>query len=107
MSELELWNPEKHHVPRHGRTRAEALDDLRSTRRWGADHAIEVEVSHLGHHWKFHTTNMRHVAEWWPSSGRLVIEAKYKKSLYAPSLCDVLSELEKRWLKKVGTKKGE
>ncbi len=101
MSSLELWDAAKHHVPRHGRVRADALDLFRATVRWGSDHGIMVEVSTLGHHWKFHTTNMRHVAEWWPSSGKLVVEAKYKKALYAPDIASVRDELMSRWIKEV------
>lgn len=98
MSDLELWDAEKHHVSRHGRVRADALDMLRITQRWAREHGIEVEVSALGHHWGFHTLDMRHVAEWWPSSGKLVVEGKYRKALYAGDVESVKRELMERWI---------
>ena len=94
---LELFDGEKHKVPRHSNARADAMDFQRVMDKWCRQHGIELEISNLGHHWGFKRTSSRHTAEWWPSSGRLVVNGKYRKAMYAPGIEEVKQEIVRQW----------
>jgi len=62
---------------RHERRRAAAEDERSEMEVWADEHFVDLTVKNDGHHWIFKRD--RSVVEWWPASGRIVLNRNYKK----------------------------
>jgi len=95
---------DKHHYPgkiskkidgesageRHERRLDLAVDEIESVGAWGRSNGIRITFTNGGHHWKFIKGDK--VAEWWPSSAKLVFDKRYKNGHHVHDIV-VLCEL--------------
>jgi len=49
-----------------------------------------LKVSNEGHHWRIVLANRR-VVEWWPSSGRLVVDGDWARATFTGDVSEVMS----------------
>ena len=75
-SNLVPYVPGEHPGDRHARRLQANLMAQGEVRTWAAGNGVKVEITNRGHHWRF--TRDTKVAEWWPSSAKLVIQRKYQ-----------------------------
>ena len=62
---------------RHQRRLESALKDSCGLQVWLAAKGFELQIKNYGHHWIM--TRGRHIAEWWPSSAKLVINKRWDR----------------------------
>lgn len=65
---------------RHKRRKLFALQHIKELGDWCTKHKWEMEVKNEGHHWMFKCETR--IVEWWPSSGKVVIEKKWNKGIH-------------------------
>ena len=58
---------------------------------WAEGHGCSLRVLNDGHHWLFQKPGF--VAEWWPSSAKLVVNRDYGSDIQAPHWADVVAAL--------------
>jgi hypothetical protein len=80
---------------RHERRRRAAVEAEQRVKAWGEMTDTAVHVTNGGHHWTF--IHDEQIAEWWPSSGKLVFERKYQKGVHAHDVEQVIQEIVRRW----------
>lgn len=68
------------------------LDLEPEVRRWAAQHGFTLRVLNDGHHWLLQKPGL--LAEWWPSSAKLVLNRNYLDDRHAPHWPEVASALE-------------
>jgi hypothetical protein len=59
---------------------------------WATQHGFSLRVLNDGHHWLFQKAGF--MAEWWPSSAKLVVKRDYGSGLDAPHWADVVNALQ-------------
>ena len=62
-------------MARHTRRLNSNLRYEAQARRWCSEHRFNLRISNQGHHWQL--TKDKFVAEWWPSSAKLVINKQW------------------------------
>lgn len=67
-------------------------DDVRA---WCFDRAVTGTISNGGHHWRF--MYGQKVAEWWPSTAKLVFQKVYHQGIHCHDYAQVMTALSKRW----------
>ena len=68
------------------------LDRTTAAQAWATAHGLSLRVNNDGHHWMFQRPGF--VAEWWPSSAKLVFNRNYDRDVHAHDLPQVLAVLE-------------
>ena len=81
---------------RHARRLEISLLHLDAVKAWCDNHRVKLTVSNERHHWKF-TIDGR-VAEWWPSSAKLVLEKQYNRGIHCHDFRQLLDVLRSEWL---------
>ncbi len=81
---------------RHARRLKKALLHHHTVKMWCDNHRVRLDVSNEGHHWKFVIDGR--VAEWWPSSAKLVLEKQYDKGIHCHDFRQLLYVLRSEWL---------
>lgn len=79
---------------RHNRRRRAALEAEANVRRWCANRGVRLVISNEGHHWRFSTAEW--VAEWWPSSAKLVFDKDWNRATHVHDSSQVLAKLQGR-----------
>jgi len=96
---------------RHWRRKGVALDMLGEVRAWCHSHGVNVCPRNEGHHWTFtwctgerrpdalyeRSKRVVHVAEWWPSSAKLIFQKLWRDGVHCHDWPQVRRELVKRW----------
>lgn len=59
---------------------------------WCCERGVSLNTTNGGHHWQFRG---KLLADWWPSSAKLVINTKYDRGLHVHDVTQVMCELEK------------
>jgi hypothetical protein len=72
-------------IKRTGQSEAEV-------RRWAEQRGLALRVLNDGNHWLFQKAGF--VAEWWPSSAKLVMDRNYDRDHHAPHWAEVRAALE-------------
>ena len=62
-------------MQRHGRRLRSNLRYESQVREWCRGHGFALRISNEGHHWQL--TKEKFVAEWWPSSAKLVVNKQW------------------------------
>jgi len=62
---------------------------------WAERHGFTLRITNEGQHWSFYKEG-KQLFQWWPSSGRLVIDQKWTNALFARSANELFAEIEKR-----------
>jgi hypothetical protein len=65
---------------RHARRLAGNLAGETEMRQWAEQQGLTLRVKNQGHHWTFECSGF--VAEWWPSSAKLVIGKRYRDGVH-------------------------
>jgi|GEM_PF-1728511 len=80
---------------RHARRLYTNLKFQEEVRAWAQRHGIVLKIKNEGHHWIFEYRNR--VAEWWPSSAKLVIDRAYSKGIHVHDYKQLIKYLTKEW----------
>ena len=81
---------------RHERRLTENLTQGRPIlQEWCDQRGIVMTVANHGHHWRFRLGTK--LAEWWPSSAKLVCEKHYRRGTHCHNYRQVMRALAKRW----------
>jgi len=80
---------------RHARRLYTNLKYQADVRVWAQRLGIDLKISNEGHHWRlvFGTR----VAEWWPSSAKLVLDRNYDSGVHVHDFQQVVGYLENQW----------
>lgn len=62
---------------------------------WCTERGVIVQRTNHGHHWSLFKAG--HLAEWWPSSAKLVFDKKWKKGIHCHDVHKLISAVERRW----------
>lgn len=62
-------------------------------RAWAEQHGCSLRVLNDGHHWLLEKPGF--IAEWWPSSAKLVLNRDYDHDYHAPHWTDAAAVLER------------
>ena len=65
---------------RHARRLSANLEQEANVRRWCEQRALTLRITNEGHHWQI--TDGGFLAEWWPSSAKLVIGKKWHDGIH-------------------------
>lgn len=65
---------------RHDRRLGAALDSSERMRQWCGEQGVAFDIKNEGHHWIMKKGDR--VAEWWPSSAKLVLGRKYGSGIH-------------------------
>ena len=63
---------------------------------WCFERSVTVTITNHGHHWRFACIGGR-LAEWWPSSAKLVFNRHYAEGIHCHDYSQVLKALADRW----------
>lgn len=80
---------------RHRRRLQVALGQLNWVRNKCAWNGWSLRTSNGGHHWQFRFEH--YLAEWWPSSAKLVFDKKWKAGVHVHDWEQALRVIGKRW----------
>lgn len=80
---------------RHARRLYTNLKFRAKVRAWASGHGIDLKISNEGHHWRFMLRDG--VAEWWPSSAKLVINRAYDAGIHVHDYAQLMKQLTKKW----------
>ncbi len=64
-------------------------------RDWCTAHGVGMAITNEGHHWKFFYEGK--VAEWWPSSAKLVFQKAYRQGTHCHDYEQLKAALMRRW----------
>lgn len=73
---------------RHSRRLGTNLRRQQEVRRWCHENGISLRITNDGHHWQFIKTSF--VAEWWPSSAKLVINKRWDDGVHCHDHCQAM-----------------
>ncbi len=83
---------ERHTRRLHGNLRYEA-----EVRGWCRARGLELRISNEGHHWQL--TQDKFVAEWWPSSAKLVFNKRWDQGCHCHDYRQALELIERVYAK--------
>ena len=63
--------------------------------KWCEDKGITVKITNHGHHWAMFRAG--HLAEWWPSSAKLVFNKQFDKGIHCHDVHQLIQAIDKRW----------
>ena len=77
---------------RHRRRLATSLERETEVRRWCVKHGMTLRITNDGHHWQI--TDGVFLAEWWPSSAKLVIGKCWHAGIHCHDYTQVLKVIQ-------------
>jgi hypothetical protein len=77
---------------RHARRLDANLQHQANVRLWCEQRGLMLRITNEGHHWQF--TDGYFLAEWWPSSAKLVIGKKWHHGIHCHDYKQVLKVIE-------------
>jgi len=95
----------EHHSERHSRRLVANLNEAVVVGEWSKKNGISFKIKNHGHHWIF--TKGRWLAEWWPSSAKLVINRRYGNGTHVHDWEQAMKHMERelgRWEEKKALK---
>jgi len=92
-SSLVPYKEGEHPSDRHSRRLDANLGHEAEVVAWCAPRDITLEVKNNGHHWIF--KKGRWLAEWWPSSAKLVFNRKYQRGVHVHDWQQAVREIER------------
>lgn len=92
-SQIAPFLPGEGHRDRHARRLSVNLDAEASMRAWADEHGLALYITNNGHHWRFECGTF--MAEWWPSSAKLVFGRQYKRGIHVHDWTQVQREIVK------------
>ena len=85
---------------RHKRRLHTNLDHQDEVERWCIGHKVQLEVKNGGHHWIFNCGDGAVVAEWWPSSAKLVVDKRWDNGIHVHDWQQAMSCIERAMAKR-------
>jgi hypothetical protein len=82
---------------RHWRRLTTNLEKQAEVRQWCAQHGLTLRVTNDGHHWQI--TDGAFLAEWWPSSAKLVIGKRWHAGIHCHDYSQVLKVIQDTYKK--------
>lgn len=82
----------RRHARRH-RVSQQYADEVRTFCR---QNEIKMAIKNEGHHWQFRVA--KHIVDWWPSSAKMVTDAKWNKGKHVHDARQLIRELQ--WIMK-------
>ena len=110
-SEVAPFVPGESAMERHARRKGIALASVPAFESWCEANDWKIEVKNNGHHWiMVHRDGT--LAEWWPSSAKLVLEKRWNKGVHCHDVDQVRRVLEdqrgrvpqSKWIRNVGVR---
>lgn len=92
-SDIVPFIPDEGPKERHTRRLTTNLAARQGLITWCAEKSVALSINNEGHHWKLSKDKV--VAEWWPSSAKLVINNKYDRGIHAHDWLQVVAYLER------------
>ncbi len=89
------YRPNESWQDRHERRLALNLSAENMVRNWADLHEITLTISNEGQHWRFDKGSK--VAEWWPSTARLVLHKQYQQGIHCHDYAQLMDLLIARW----------
>lgn len=80
---------------RHNRRYRSAIEMVNWVRNKCAWNGWSLRVTNNGQHWQFRFGNR--LAEWWPSSAKLIFDKKWKKGVHVHDWEQALKVIGERW----------
>jgi hypothetical protein len=77
---------------RHSRRLRTNLEQEADVRRWCEERGLTLRITNGGHHWQI--TNGVFLAEWWPSSAKLVIGKRWHAGIHCHDYRQALRVIE-------------
>ena len=77
---------------RHARRLAANSEQEANVRRWCEQRGLTLRITNEGHHWQI--TDGSFLAEWWPSSAKLVIGKKWHDGIHCHDYKQALKIIE-------------
>ncbi len=78
---------------RHARRLSENLSSIGNFSKWASSNGFNLCIMNDGHHWKIEGKGL--LAEWWPSSAKLVINKKWAWGIHCHDVGQLIAEIEK------------
>lgn len=88
-----MSKPSQHQKAEHQRRYQQASTSVQSADEWCADHAIVLTIRNDGQHWSFMRGDQ--LVEWWPSSGKVVVNKLWNSARHADNWKRLIPILEK------------
>jgi hypothetical protein len=85
---------------RHARRLSANLAEEANVRRWCEQRGLTLRITNEGHHWQI--TDGHFLAEWWPSSAKLVIGKRWHHGIHCHDYKQVLKVIENFYTKRRG-----
>jgi hypothetical protein len=83
---------------RHSRRLNANLDQAAEVRRWCVQRGLTLRITNEGHHWQI--TDGAFLAEWWPSSAKLVIGKRWHAGIHCHDHKQALRVIEDSYKKR-------
>jgi len=80
---------------RHFRRLAANLQHEAKLRQWCQQNGLALRITNEGHHWQ--VTEGRFVAEWWPSSAKLVINKRWREGIHCHDYKQAIETIQKAY----------
>lgn len=93
QSQIVPFNPCEPSMVRHQRRLETNLTNKQSVLDWCATNGVTLQIKNMGHHWIF--TKGQLLAEWWPSSAKLVVGKKYAHGIHVHDFQQAIDQLTK------------
>lgn len=84
----------EHPKQRHDRRFNAALELQNHVKDWCEKNNVILKINNEGHHWIFTKTNF--IAEWWPSSAKLIFNKQWKNGIHCHDYSQVLALIEQK-----------
>lgn len=91
---------------RHSRRLDVAHHTRKKLRGWCRKRGLELSISNEGHHWVVREEGDPphiHLAQWWPSSAKLVIRCKFRSGIHCHDVYQVIEEISRELGKEKGS----
>lgn len=85
----------EHPKARHDRRKDSATAMEAELATFCATNRCTLSITNERHHWKI--TRGRYIAEWWPSTAKLVLDRRYRHGIHAHDVFQVMAILASRW----------
>jgi hypothetical protein len=88
-----MSKPSQHQRAEHQRRYRQAFSSVEFAVEWCADRVIALTIRNDGQHWSF--TRGDQLVEWWPSSGKVVVNKRWNSAKHADNWKRLVPILEK------------
>ena len=103
-SKIAPYRPNEEAGDRHARRLQANLEARARLDAWLATEGLRLAISNEGHHWRFLRPDGSLLAQWWPSSAKLVYGAEFSKSIHCHDVDLLRGALVRRMAREAGAR---